>query len=60
MNDEMQLCDLPTLADHLEAEAMLTPISRVWAIALMQSAARVLRTEHERRMADPNIPTWEN
>lgn len=61
MNESaVQLCDYKQLAEQLQAEARLTPISRVWAIALMQRAADVLLIEHARRVNDPNVPTWEN
>lgn len=57
---QLQLCDLPGLADRLENEARLMTLQDIWRIGLLLTAARALRAEHARRLADPNIPTWEN
>ena len=57
---ELQLCDLPSLADHLDSQSRLLPIQHICAIAVMRIAANELRAEHARRLNDPNVPTWEN
>lgn len=56
----VQLCDYPALAEHLDSQARLLPITYIFAIAVMQTAANELRAEHARRINDPNVPTWEN
>ena len=56
----LQLCDYPALAEHLESQSRLLPITYIFAIAVMQTAANELRAEHARRLNDPNVPTWEN
>ena len=57
---ELQLCDLPGLADRLENEARLMTLQDIWRIGLLLTAARALRAEHARRLNDPNVATWEN